>query len=485
MFGKNFAESQQKEIPMNDSFEVFKMLLNYLYKGKLDLRVYGINDLADLLELSHRYEITSLEKHIKEYLFFVVNPENCVTVLEIAKIFHIERLEELCWNFVEMIIEGVYDVELDLSLDILAELVFQRERRVAEINLFKVVAKLTSIEGFCTEEDKNDLLSSVNLEIMNTMELSAIVMPTNLYNESYLLEVFQKICLKNANKIYSNMKLEEKTQVFAPSGSQHLFSSDSNFTSFIFDEAIAKKENFILIELYKISIFNYIKFKLSTGTNGSLYSYIVDVSKDSSEWTNVVDYSKIQCGGIQHLFFPETRARFVKITVTKCYKSNVFQCNSFKLFFVENPSKFLGGFSIPYSNVAVYGRAFLFNYNGILHFDKTLLSNKFVDNGSGTPFSQQTIGKPILIDFGQPYILSSCRMRFWDWDDCKYSYKVEISLDKEHFEVISDKSDVHVGGWQEIVFSPRPVSRFRITGISATKGNTLRLVYFESPSQLD
>lgn len=482
-------EYQQKEIEIGASLESFKIFLKYLYTGSLNLQEFNVKDVAKLLELCHRFEISNVEEKIIEYLCIVVDAPNCVEVLEIAKLFDSQKLEELCWTLVEMVIQGIYqEVDLKLSLNILMELVFERERHVAEVNLFKIIVKMINLEDFCSDEEKNELLAAVQLNKMSILDLFSIVKPANCYTESHYYEAFEEVALENVEKVQQGMNLHEKALVSAEKGSENFFTSGEKYTSFSFNGSDTDKKNYILVDLGKVFAFNTLKFELVVKDEKTVSSYIIKVSKDEENWIKVIDYSKVHCFRKQILHFHEVKARFIKIIGINRNLKKEFTCNSFDVLFEESLFRCLNCFVIPQENVATSDLAIPFmtisNNNKVI-IKSQLLDGNFDDKGLETPFISQVIGSfQITIYFNQPFILSSCRIRLWDYDGRSYSLKVLASLDAVDFAVICDKSEEMIGGWLTIYFAPRPISCIQISGISASIGEELRLVHFEAPAQI-
>lgn len=74
----------------------------------------------------------------------------------------------------------------------------------------------------------------------------------------------------------------------------------------------------------------------------------------------------------------------------------------------------------------------------------------------------------ILVQLGQPYILSSMRLLLWDCDDRSYSYYIETSCNSMDWETVLDKTREHCRSWQNLEFPARPVVFIRIVGTHNT-----------------
>lgn len=82
----------------------------------------------------------------------------------------------------------------------------------------------------------------------------------------------------------------------------------------------------------------------------------------------------------------------------------------------------------------------------------------------------------ILIQLGQPYIISSLRLLLWDCDDRSYSYFIESSVNVWDWEVLVDRTRENCQSWQVVRFAPRPVVFIRIVGTRNT-ANEVRIPF--------
>lgn len=457
---ENFATN---EIHLDIPLAAFKILLEFMYKGNLCLSKYSKETVAVLLNLSHFLEYSELAEQITNYLCVVVDDLCVVKVLKIAKLLQIQQLEELCWNTIETSWFSCFN----LPLNFLVELVFHRKRRIAEVKIFRIVVNLTRIEGYCTQQEKDALFSGIQWEKINESELGHGLERTYFENEGFLVKALERINLQPAPKLDQDVR--RKVQITLLKGSKDIFSLENKFGVF---NSIDRE---IIVDLGEIYTFNFIEFQLNMKSG-----YLIEILKDQQNWMNIVDYSKTLCCGYQRVFFFETNARFIKIIAGQ--SSDGLGLNSFDVAFVKNLPQLLDGITVPY-----FPRKFFFAYeefNQIYTFEQQIQWNQFEDKGLQTPYYSQSIENgSIFVVFNQPYVLKNCRFNLWSFDGRQYSYKVETSLDFVNFDVISDKSDEKIGGWEVLRFSPRPVICFRITGVAATIGNEIRLTYFEAPFQ--
>ncbi|MBN1488326.1 MAG: DUF4855 domain-containing protein [Phycisphaerae bacterium] len=67
----------------------------------------------------------------------------------------------------------------------------------------------------------------------------------------------------------------------------------------------------------------------------------------------------------------------------------------------------------------------------------------------------------------------------WDIDDRSFQYRVETSLDGEHWELAADKSRDRWRSWQVDRFTPRKARYVRLTGLHNSINNNCQVVEFE------
>lgn len=474
LLGANFIESEQKDINIDAPVEAFKILMKYLYTGSVDLRQHAVKDVVEFLELCHRFDITELEQQIQDYLCVVVDPQNAIKVLQIAKLLEIERLEELCWYIVDMSIEGFHEVDEDLTYDILAELILHRGSFLSQANLFKVLVKFTSSPNFCSEEQKEELFQGIKYEKMNAVELFTVVKPSKCLSTDQFLKLIEDICHENSQQLHERLNLQKTIMI----KNEFFAISDDETNTYVFvqkNEIGGNAKKYILIDLEGIYTFNCLKFSACRFFDG----FVVEVSKDLESWCKVIDYEDIWSTMDHTIYFLETRARYIKILAD--IDLNEDNLNSIKIFYDPEPKANFAGFLVPSENVIPDKiKVKKFNKDQVRSVIQ-LISNVHENNGLNTRYVAHKINQneKLEISLWQPCILSSCRFRLWDFDERKFSYTVSVTLDHNKHEIISKKLDAD--GWQTIKFCPRPVKAFVFEGLSSTIGDDFRLAHFEAP----
>lgn len=458
LFGTNYRESNADEVTITAPEDAFKLLLEFMYKGTLDLREIEVKIVIELLELCHRYEISEVEEDIKNYLCFVIDAPNAVKGLEIAKLLGIPKLEKLCWTLIEMIVEGIYNVELNLSYQVLAELVLSRQRLVSDVNLHKLIVKLTKYdEEYCSEEEKSELLAAVKPEeIQHVVEAYDVFLPS-LESTAEVIKGPEGFCYKRDLRVVWPNEFGDPTKNDKPG-------------------------RILVFKLDKVYAFNYIYFR-SKMMEERIYS--VKISMDGKSWHDIyTKFPKIFSESFQRFYFPLTKAKFIKLE--SIYYDIMHCCYFFDISYEQHDFKFLSIYPVPTENVV---SAHTIHASHTVNANLLKILGKFSEDGRKTPYVSAALGSNLHYDneiefnFNQPFILSSCSLRLWDYDGRKYSFIVKVSSKFRESEVICDKSDELCDGWQTIHFAPRIVEKFIIKGIRATHGKKLYLAHFQAPAQ--
>ena len=88
-----------------------------------------------------------------------------------------------------------------------------------------------------------------------------------------------------------------------------------------------------------------------------------------------------------------------------------------------------------------------------------------------------------IVQLNQPYIVDSMRLFLLDHDDRSYSYYIEVSTDRVHWNMIVDKRNEYCRSRQTLTFPKQPVVFIRIVGTYSSANDDFDCVYLECPSQ--
>lgn len=212
------------------------------------------------------------------------------------------------------------------------------------------------------------------------------------------------------------------------------------------------------------------------------YSYYVEVSMEQKDWVRVVDYSQYCCRSWQCLYFDTRVVQYIRVVGTHNTVNKVFHLVTFECMYKEKMPKMVNDIIYPNYNVATLEKNAVV-IEGVSRARNALLNGdtKQYDWDSGYTCHQLGSGA-ILIQLGQPYIISSLRLLLWDCDDRSYSYYIESSVNIWEWEMVVDNTRENCKSWQVIRFAPRPVVFIRIVGTHNTANEVFHCVHFECPS---
>ncbi len=159
----------------------FKLLLQYIYTGKLSLRNEREESLIDLLALVHQYGFVDLLKASSDYLESILNIENVCSIYDISSLYQLKSLEEKCARFIDRNCATLLNHKtlLQLSCDSLASIIGRDSFCVREIDIFKIVKEWHEhnnvAESQATIDRENTLASNGtrrDLEHSSTIEFN-------------------------------------------------------------------------------------------------------------------------------------------------------------------------------------------------------------------------------------------------------------------------------------------------------------------------
>lgn len=95
-------ETNCESIELNEAkSDAFRLLLRYIYTGKISLRNEKEESVIDLLSLVHQYGLIELQKSISDYLESILDIKNVCSIYDIASLYQLESLQETCARFID------------------------------------------------------------------------------------------------------------------------------------------------------------------------------------------------------------------------------------------------------------------------------------------------------------------------------------------------------------------------------------------------
>ncbi|XP_055298946.1 BTB/POZ domain-containing protein 9-like [Sitodiplosis mosellana] len=526
IFG-GFAEEKQAEIKLEVPLGAFKVILKYIYTGRLSLANLECEEIIAIYDLVNQYGFDTLKNTILKYLTINLTLENCVSILNAAHLYSLDDLQAACMKFMDFnsteLLE--HDSFKELPSTSLCILLKRDTFYAPEIDIFKAICNwstynpdeynikeaLTTVRS--SELSSNDLLNIVlQSSILDRVQLSDL-MKENSQNKTSRIPAFEKdvdVGVNFATTEYGAKTISGENPSALLSGNFTDYDSETGCTYHSFDpifhsnfpifhsnlnpmmislepEEIRLLSTDIIVDLGEVRFINYLKMLLMD-KDSRLYSYYIDVSLDGTEYKRLFDHTKQYCRSWQFLYFKPRPVRFIKLIGTKAisigqkreaYTGDGRICyNSFDIVGLEaihkttNLPELFDGVIKPTKNVAKIECG--------ANVDKGFGGNKML-NENPLDFTCNEIGSSIVLRFNQPHYIGSLRMLLGNNMDHlnKYSFYIATSMSEGDWEMAVDKRAEYLSGWQEFDFAPRSAVCIKIAGNQ--KDVNLICTYFECP----
>lgn len=366
------SESNKSEITLNIQKDAFKILLKYIYTGKINLRKMltpQMNLILDTLGLANLFGYTELKDEISNFLKNSLKLSNVCNILDASRLYELNSLTNICYAFIDKNAEELLAHESFKYLykDSLTALLSRDSFYVEEIQIFKAVHGWMECNTDLKPDDIKEVVSKIRLPLISTIDLLLVVRPTGILDPDTLLDA---IAVREQSKIQrlphrGRLSMEENIAVVKNGAkviqgyadgfsvledeSNHPYDMEKGYTR----HAITSKDdnNGIVVELSNIYIINCIKILLWDLDNRS-YSYVIDTAVQENFWERVVDYSAYHCRSWQHLYFTKRAVKYIRIKGTHNTVNKVFHLVSMEAMFTSNVPNIVDGIIAPKYNVA-------------------------------------------------------------------------------------------------------------------------------------
>ncbi|XP_044263423.1 BTB/POZ domain-containing protein 9 [Tribolium madens] len=486
-------ESNQSEIVLPDApVKAFKILLKYIYSGHMFLMTLKEDVILDTLGLAHQYGFQDLETAISDILKQLLALRNVCAILDTAHLYGLEKLVDVCHAFLDRHASEIllHESFLQLSQASLVELLQRDSFFAPEVEIFRGVCT------WCTANDDKDdrVMKCVRLPLMSVADLLSVVRPAGLVKPDALLDAIAERTNVRLSSLPHRGQLILEENVASPrmgskvvAGELLEYLLDGDYYTYDMEKGYTRHpingpgDQGIIIKLGMPSIINHIRMLLWDRDLRS-YSYYIEVSMEQKDWVRVVDYSHYCCRSWQYLYFENRVVQFIRIVGTHNTVNKVFHLVSFEASCKLSIPKMVNDIICPNYNVATLDKSAVV-IEGVSRSRNALLNGdtKHYDWDSGYTCHQLGSGA-ILIQLGQPYVISSLRLLLWDCDDRTYSYYIESSVNVWDWEMVVDHTRENCKSWQLIRFPPRPVVFIRIVGTHNSANEVFHCVHFECPS---
>ncbi|KAF5292804.1 hypothetical protein FQA39_LY13849 [Lamprigera yunnana] len=486
-------ESSQSEIELTDApLKAFKTLLKYIYSGHMFLMTLREDVILDTLGLAHQYGFQELETAISDILHQILALRNVCAILDTARLYGLNQLMKVCHTYLDCHASDILAHEsfLQLSQASLVDLLQRNSFFAPEVEIFRGVC------AWCRANyDQNDLvMNCVRLPLMSIPDLLSVVRPAGLVKPDALLDAIAERTNVRISSLPHRGQLIMDENVASPRFGSKVVAGelmeallDGDHCNYDMERGYTRHaingpgDQGIIVKLGTPSIINHIRMLLWDRDLRS-YCYYIEISIDQKDWAKVIDYSHYSCRSWQYLYFPNRVVQYIRIVGTHNTVNKVFHLVAFETMCKLKIPKMINQIIVPKYNVATL-ECSASVIEGVSRSRNALLNGdtKHYDWDSGYTCHQLGSGA-ILVQLGQPYIISSLRLLLWDCDDRSYSYYIESSVNIWDWEIVVDKTRESCKSWQVIRFSPRPVIFIRIVGTHNTANEVFHCVHFECPS---
>ncbi|XP_050426643.1 BTB/POZ domain-containing protein 9-like [Adelges cooleyi] len=469
----NYIESHKSEVNISfASATSFKILLKYIYTGRMNLSVLKNEVILEIFNISDYFCFPNLKPLLSKYLLSKINVHSACSMFSVASLYKHEELEVEAQNFIDKNAMSVLQSRdfLTLSSDEIQQILNRDSLLANEMDIFRAVCWwIRENQGGLGYDAKIKVLSAVRYPLMSDEELMEV-------EKSQLVSSDTILDAKNLRNMWPPDKLQFRGQL-RPNVS---LTYDCHGVT-----VIQNIQGCDMIKLRRPSTINYIKVMIWDGVS-RIFSFYVEVSMNEQDWVRIVDHSHFFCRKIQYLWFHPRIVSYIRIRrthstvkMTSKYFEVSFNTKRRHLVEIEN------GLVVPKYNVAsltMYAVLTTGVNNSSTHF---LLDGDYNMYDRHHGYTYHALGSGcIVVQLDQPYMLSSMRMLLWDYDEQHYMYTIEASVNNIVWEMVVDKSKELTQSWQLLQFDPRPIVFIRITGVYSSDGNDFRCVYLEAPAQV-
>ncbi|XP_050420152.1 BTB/POZ domain-containing protein 9-like [Adelges cooleyi] len=471
LFNGDFKEFNESVVEIKEiSVISFKILLRYIYTGRMNLNALEDNVVLELFSVAHLFSFSNLQLPLAKYLQNNGNEHNVCSLFAMARLYHYEELEYRSLLFLKYYaLDALRSKDLLLlSAEAIQDLLNRDSVYANEIDIFRAVSQWI-------QENQNDLSPDTKIKVLSVVRYQ--LMTDEDLSEVRKSQLVGSDTISDAAQMRNTRPLEQlKYRV------QLRYHVDINKPQYGFP-VIDATDGGTMINFGLPMTINYIEMMLHNEYIG-VFSYYVEVSMDGQDWARVIDHSNYNCRSIQRLWIYPRIVKYTRVhivgnesTANVTFKFLKVTYNSDEMHSVN----IVNGLTVPKYNVASrYMDAFVMKGNGSR--SQSLLY-KHCENSYIYTYHLLASGF-IVIHFAQPYIIGSMRMRLWDHDDRVYSYTIEASVDNQNWEMVVNKSKELTRSWQMLQFTPRLMSYIRITGVHSSVGNDFRCIYLEAPAQV-
>lgn len=531
-YNQSMVESTTDSVQLKETdAEIFSLLLKVIYSGCLrSVEQLDADTLVRLYILLERYQFVKFENSLlREIAGKYLRQENFWHFLDVAIYYNVNPFIDLCFKYFDLSGKAsktdststIFDQSFLFSLEDFAKIshdtlktLLDRNLDCSELLLLRATQKWIEYnQNSITNNEKwllykrirlnlipeDDLMNSIKVSDIDFSDLSeALELIRSRYGnilEFYLLTSygvskkslnFQELVKKARQSILKNRALCISNYNIC----KEEFGFYMNNFDFIDNTEVdllgIEKPVEIIINLGFPFLLNYIDMVLSD-MKGDKFSYLIEYSVDGFNWIVLYDYRKYLCSNHQTLFFNQIVSRYFRIKgfhqnrmdnrTRRAFKS----IKSFKALYEECNATIDVRMTDGILHAAYYSCQIKHRVYCDMTTNSPLGERYYCQRGVKEDTTSESYFKPIFILLDQPIMQNSFTFKLYDNDSRSYSYSVDIfDQHKIIWDCVADRSTEPCSGWQNIVFSSRPVNLIRITGhkIFNSTCNEFRIVKF-------
>jgi len=339
LFGK-LKEGTSDKVDLKCDSSIFRLILDYVWEGKVDFSQLSLRPLLDLMENARMMCLDRLVRGIEDYLKDIltckeIDIEECLVMLEFCIGNQFEELGKHVLQFVDLNFGNVtcHEDFFQLSESSVMAILKYQERISPEIDVFNALVDWIGSQAPLSGYSKEEMLSLVNLILINRKDLLKIVRKTAFYDDKAICDALEKqldaenvnVCLENngAKLVAGKPTYGDDSCLREPPLSYN------GLSGYTYNELGQR----ITVELNTEYMINKIEFLL-WDLDDRRYSYILQSSMDGINWSTVLDCRELDCKSTQTIFFEAKRMKFISVkgtrnTYTKDRQSQNFHIVSF------------------------------------------------------------------------------------------------------------------------------------------------------------
>ena len=196
------VKEEDEKVVMNCDSKIFKLVLDYIWEGRVDFSNLGLQHLLDLLKNAWMMCLERLEANIQEYLSYILEAgklldiEEYWTVLKFCYRYEYEEIKTSALKFIDKNFNTLCSSKTSfvmLPSEFIFTLLDNNNRTVKEIDIFK--ALMIWLENQTSPVGNNfkaGLLRMVDLAAMKPLDLLGVVRESGLYTDADICDALKK-----------------------------------------------------------------------------------------------------------------------------------------------------------------------------------------------------------------------------------------------------------------------------------------------------